>query len=179
MSMSHSMMFALFSVILSMAAPSPALAFGPGEAAGSPRPGPTRADFIVLIWYRRDDPLGTFQHQTYDVRKGQYTRDVDDWVRDARANHPSYTVRVRPVDLSRERGETEKLRVGSVIYRDLLSVAAGSGVMLEAPVNIGAGPYAGQGQTSRSYQMPTPGRDVLDPGPNNLNIPVYPRTRTP
>jgi hypothetical protein len=179
MSMSHSLMIKVFLVVLSTAASSPALAFGPGEAAGSPRPGPIRADFIVLIWYRRDDPLGSFQHQTYDVRKGQYTKAVDDWVRDARTNHPSYTVLVRPVDLSRERGRTEKLKVGSVIYRELLSVAAGSGVMLGAPVNIGAGPYAGQGQTSRSYRMPPPGRDFLGPGPNNLNIPVYPRTHTP
>ena len=61
-------------------------AFGPGEAAGSPRPGqaarprPSRADFVVLVWYRRDKPLETFQYQVYDVRQGEHTAAVDAWV---------------------------------------------------------------------------------------------------
>ena len=49
-----------------------------------------------------------------------------------RTKYPSYVVLVRTVDLSRERGQTEKLKVGSVIYRELLVAAAESGVILGA-----------------------------------------------
>jgi hypothetical protein len=179
MSMSHNVMFPVWSVVLAIATALPALAFGPGEAAGSPRPRPPRADFMVLIWYRRDDPLGTFQQQVYDVRKGEYTPAVEEWVESMRAKYPSYLVLVRPVDLGRERGETEKLKVGSVIHRELMVAAASAGVFLAAPVNIGPGSIAGQRQTPRLSQMPAPDRSFLSNGPNGLNIPVYPRTRTP
>ena len=53
----------------------------------------------------------------------------------------AYIVRVRKVDLDRERGATEKLKVGSVIHRELLMAAAQSGVVLGAPIRIGPGPY--------------------------------------
>ena len=70
----------LIATLLAIVVTSPAVAFGPGEAAGGRRPAPTikafpkGTDFVVLVWYRRDDPLGTFEHQFYDVRKGEYTR---------------------------------------------------------------------------------------------------------
>jgi hypothetical protein len=185
MSMAHGVMFKVSSVLLTIATASPALAFGPGEAAGAPRPGravrpdPIHADFIVLIWYRRDDPLGTFQDQVYDVRKDEYTTAVDDWVRHTTTKYPSYLVLVRTVDLSRERGRTEKLKVGSVIQRELLAAAAQSGVILGTPVQIGPGPYAGQSQTPRSAQMPAPDRSFLNPDPTRYPIPVYPRTHPP
>ena len=41
--------------------------FGPGEAAA--RSHAVRADFKVLVWYRRADPLATFKYVVYDVRK--------------------------------------------------------------------------------------------------------------
>ncbi len=76
----------LIATLLAIVVTSPAVAFGPGEAAGGRRPAPTikafpkGTDFVVLVWYRRDDPLGTFEHQFYDVRKGEYTSGVDDWL---------------------------------------------------------------------------------------------------
>lgn len=126
------------------APPRPASA-GPGEAGRGLNPkGPHQAgaDYMVVIWYRDDDALGTFQHQTYDVRKGEYTPAVDDWIAMMRAKYPRYEVRVLPVDLARERGATEKLKVGSVIQRELLVAAARSGVVLGAPMQISPGPYA-------------------------------------
>ena len=42
--------------------------------------------------------------------------------------------------LDRVRGATEKLKVGSVIHRELLIAAAQSGVVLGAPLRIGPGP---------------------------------------
>jgi hypothetical protein len=183
--MSHRVILKLVGVLLTIAAASPAVACGPGEAAGAHRPAPsTKAfpkgtDFVVLVWYRRNDPLGTFEHQFYDVRKGEYTSAVDDWLKVMRTKHPDYLVVVRRVDLSRERGETEKLKVGSVIYRELMIAAAQSGVVLGAPVNISPGPYTGQNQTPSSYRMPVPDRSFLNPGATRYPINVYPRTRPP
>ena len=105
--------------------------FGPGEAAGGSQRGQAAAaDFKVLVWYRRDDALGTFKYQIYDLRKGEYSAAVDAWIKDIPAKYPAYIVLVRDVDLRREKGETEMLKVGSVIKRELMVAAAMSGVAL-------------------------------------------------
>jgi hypothetical protein len=172
-------------VLALMVAPTPcALAFGPGEAAGgargvmAARRMPGRADFVVLVWYRRNDPLGTFQHQVYDVRKGEYTQAVDDWVNVIRAKYPAYLVLVRPVDLRREAGQTEQLKVGSVIHRELLIAAAASGVLLGEPLRVGPGPSdSGPGRAPTVSRMPAPDRSFLNPPPTGrYPVPVpYPR----
>ncbi len=183
--MSHTVMLKPVGILLAIAVASPAMACGPGEAAGGRRPTPsTKAfpkgtDFVVLVWYRRNDPLGTFEHQFYDVRKGEYTTAVNDWLTVMRTKHTDYLVVVRPVNLSRERGETEKLKVGSVIYRELMIAAAQSGVVVGAPVNTSPGPYASQNQTPSVHRMPVPDRSFLKPGATSYPITVYPRTRTP
>ena len=106
------------------------------------------------------------------MRKGEYTPAVEDWVRNTRTKYPSYRVPVRAVDLSRERGgRTEKLKVGSVIHRELLIAAAQAGVFLGLAGQHRA-VLAGQSQASGANQMPPPDRSFLEPGPNNLNIPV-------
>ena len=93
--------------------------FGPGEAArhsvsrGTGQRVAQNADFRVLVWYRTSDPLGTFQDQIYDLRKGEYTSKVDEWIKEVKTKHPGYYVVVRDVDLKREKGETELLKVGS------------------------------------------------------------------
>jgi hypothetical protein len=139
----------LLTTAILMAVPGAAIA-GPGEAGRGHRtvtatgPDLVGIDYVVLVWYRRDDPLGSFQYQTYAVRKGEYTGAVDDWVQMMREKYPRYLVQVRRVDLNRERGATEKLRVGSVIHRELLMAAAQSGVLLGAPMRIGPGPSATQ-----------------------------------
>ncbi len=159
---------------------------GPGEAAGGHRPAKASApglagiEYVVLVWYRRNDPIGTFQHQTYDVRKGEYTTAVDDWVRLMEEKFPAYVVRVHKVDLERERGATEQLKVGSVIHRELLVAAAESGVVLGAPLQIGPGPYAAPGRASRPAQPIMPGgggsRTDLGPSPPSFPVPMpYPR----
>ena len=161
---------------------SSALAFGPGEAAGGARAGqaaklrPSRGDFVVLVWYRRNDPLGTFQYQVYDVRKGEYTGAVDDWVNEIRTKYPAYLVLVRPVDLSREAGRTEQLKVGSVIHRELLIAAAAAGVFVGEPLKISPGPsYTSQGRAPAVNRMPAPDRSFLNPPPTVPFYPVYPR----
>jgi hypothetical protein len=160
---------------------------GPGEAEGGRRrdqAGPSlvsRADYVVLVWYRRADPLATFQYQVYDVRKGEYTQAVEDWVKHVRCNFSAYTVLVRDVDLRKTKGDTEKLKVGSVIQRELLVAAAGAGVVPGAPLTLGPGPSrAGRARPPSGGRMVAPAdRSFLNPVPTTPSLPIYPRTRPP
>jgi hypothetical protein len=104
----------------------PAHGFGPGEAAARSQSGHPivqtvgNADFKVLIWFRRADPLATFKYQVYDVRKGEYTAAVETWVKDVQTKYPSYLAVVRDVDLKHENGETEKLRLA--VPKDVIRI---------------------------------------------------------
>jgi hypothetical protein len=153
-----------------LAAP-PTLRAGPGAAGRGPRPSRPVADYLVLIWYRADDPLGTFRYRSYDARKGEYTPAVDDWVRLMRQRFARYEVRVLPVSLAREKGGTDKLKVGSVIRRELLLAAARSGVVLGAPLSVGPAPR-GDGLPSVRTD-PRPSRTPGAGGSTNIN-PVTP-----
>ena len=88
------------------------------------------ADFKVLVWYRYNDSIGTFKYEIYDLRKGEYTAKVDDWVKEVQTKHPAYYAVVREVDLTREQGETDLLKVGSVISRELVVAAALAGIVI-------------------------------------------------
>jgi hypothetical protein len=155
-----------------LAVPAAAVAgFGPAEAAAHAR----RADFRVLVWYRRAEPLETFKYQVYDLRKGEYTGAVDTWIDGVRTKHREYIVIVRDVDLNRETGETESLKVGSVIERELLVAAAMAGVLL------GGGPTIAPRPPQRLQVNPMlppirNDRSFLNPNPTPFPIPVpYPR----
>jgi len=97
---------------------------------GRPAATPGHTDFKVVLWYRRDRPLDTFKYQVYDLRKGQYTPAVDAWLQLLRTKYRAYDVMIREVDLAREQGETESLKVGSVIKRELLAAAALEGIVI-------------------------------------------------
>jgi hypothetical protein len=175
-------------VLVPLAVPWAARACGPGEAAAhSGRPAIT-ADFKVLVWYNRSDPLGTFQYQVYDVRKGQYTAKVDDWIRDVQAKYPLYYVAVRAVDLNREKGKTEMLKVGAVVQRELTVAASLAGIVIGAgpsfPLRPGSGldlgsQAVGPGTGARINRLPGSvgiNRDYVNPAPTPFPIPVpYPR----
>jgi hypothetical protein len=155
-----------------------AFALGPGEAAA--RYHPARVDYKVLVWYRLDDPLGTFKYQVYDVRKGQYTSAVDRWVAEVRKNFAGYLVVVRDVDLARERGATEQLRVGAVIRRDLAAAAASSGIILGGTsVRVGPSPLSSPSRTTQPARLPggiNQNRDYVNPSPVPFPVPIpYPR----
>jgi hypothetical protein len=166
--------------------------FVPGSAASQP-PSPPKppaasrqADYKVVVWFRGDRPLETFQYVTYDIRKGQYTKAVDSWLEMIRTKYPSYEVSVRDVDLSREKGETEALKVGAVIKRELMAAAAREGIFLgrEVPGRLprlltpGLGAPGGTRTIGRPPPIrPPPSRPVeLSPPPPTFPIPVpYPR----
>jgi hypothetical protein len=150
-----------------------------------PNDAPRSADFRVVVWYRRDQPLETFKYQAYDQRKGEYTPAVDDWITLLRTKYPAYQVRVRNVFLDREKGATEALKVGSVIREELLGAAALQGVFLgtpalgpptrplfpriearAAPAVLGRPTPAGAAFPDRSYlNPPAPGFPVPVPYP--------------
>jgi hypothetical protein len=117
-----------------------------------------KPDYKVAIWYDRGRPLDTFKYQVYDLRKGQYTQAVEDWLELMQTRYPGYEVRIRDVVLAREKGATESLRVGSVIHRELLAAAALEGVFLGEPLRL------------------RPSRPMLPTTPRPLGRPVLPGT---
>jgi hypothetical protein len=168
-------------LILTIPSGSAAMEFGPGEATGSSqRSQAAAADFRVLVWYRRDDALRTFNYQTYDLRKGEYSAAVDAWIKDIPVKYPAYIVLVRNVDLKREKGETEKLKVGSVIKRELMAAAAMSGIAVGEGLRISPGArYLGPSPTpsaNRSPAFPQVDRSFLNQNSAPFPVPVpYPR----
>jgi hypothetical protein len=168
-------------LLLAIPSGSAAMEFGPGEAAGgSQRVSAGATDFKVLVWYRRDDALGTFKYQVYDVRKGEYSAAVEAWIKDIPAKYPAYIVLVREVDLKREKGETEKLKVGSVIKRELVMAAALSGIIVGEGLRTSPGSlYLGPSQAPsvrHSTGLPQVDRSFLNPSPTPFPVPVpYPR----
>jgi hypothetical protein len=149
---------------------------------------PPRVDYKVVVWYRQDRPLETFKYQTYDVRKGEYTPAVDAWLELMRTKHPAYVVMVRDVDLGREKGETESLKVGSVVMRELTAAASLEGIVVGA--GLGGRPFRPlvsrpgfsppPGMAARPYPPGTgPPRSVdLNPPAYSFPFPMpYPRPR--
>ena len=181
--------------VLMLLAPTAAGApdFGPGEAAGAhsglaaQRP-TANVDFKVLVWYRRNDPLGTFKYEVYDVRHGEDTAKLDTWIKDVRTKYPAYIVTVRDIDLKHEKGKTDSLKVGSVIQRELMAAAGLAGIVVgpgssRSPQNgLGTGlgsQFPGPNPSPRLNRQPgLPGvdRSFLNRTPTQFPIPVpYPR----
>jgi hypothetical protein len=156
-------------------------------SSGDAQPSTESPDFKVVIWYRQNDPLGTFKYEVYDVRKGEYTSAVDAWVQNIEKRYTAYFVVVRGVDLKRERGETEQLKVGSVIQRELTVAAALAGVFVGGgpPTGFGFGTTQGLSRASGRAEMRTPNRPLgaagidrsyLNPLPIPFPVPIpYPR----
>ncbi len=188
MSHQHSYAFVFLAICISPSTTQGSV--GPGEAAArsSSRPAGQRAagrvDFKVVVWYRKNDSLGTFKYQVYDVQKGEYTAKVDEWVKDVQAKYPGYYVVVRDVDLTREKGETEMLKVGSVIDRELVVAAGLAGIAIGAGRRSNWTPFFGPGGGSTSttanrtpglIRSPGGNRDFLAPTPVPFPVPVpYP-----
>jgi len=156
------------------------------ESSNATQRAVARPDFKVLVWYRRDDPLGTFKYEVYDLRKGEYTVAVDTWLKNIENNYPAYRVAVRSVDLKRERGETEMLKVGSVIKRDLLVAAGMAGVFVDGGASASPGlslgmsrvpgPGASGGSLNRSPGSAGSDRSYLNPTESPFPVPIpYPR----
>src|SRR5262249_32781724 len=74
----------------------------PGVGAReAPRPSPLAA-LRIVFWYDRDRPLDTFRYRVYDLRKNEFTPEVERWLADVRARFPRFEAYTRDVILSRE-----------------------------------------------------------------------------
>jgi hypothetical protein len=89
---------------------------GPPTAAGIPPARP--ADYAVVFWYARSDPMNSMRHQIYDVRKGQYTPAVVQWVETLPAKYPAYAAYVKEVRLDPESPASEKKQLATVILQE-------------------------------------------------------------
>jgi hypothetical protein len=134
---------------------------------------PPAPDLKIAVWYREADPLDTFRYQVYDLRRGEYSPAVDQWSADVRARYPAYRVYVRDVVLARQRGASEKYRIGAAIMDEFLAVGAAHGYDFRPPAPTPA---------TRSVATPRPSLPVggLPPvgGPPAPSFPVpvpYPR----
>ena len=154
--------------------------------AGRPAATPNHTDFKVVVWYRSDGPLETFKYQVYDLRKGQYTPAVDAWVQLMHTKYTAYHVASREVDLAHEKGETEMLKVGSVVKRELMAAAALEGIVIGDAVPGFQGstitPRTGLPASPGMIGRPTPlgssfrGSNELNPPGPSFPFPVpYPR----
>jgi hypothetical protein len=98
-----------------------------GQEAGrraSPARRPEAPDYKIVFWLAGE---GGWKYQVYDVRKGQFTRAVEDWVR--RTNrlrfdatgyaHVEGLATVREVFLDRESGASEREKLAAAIRREL------------------------------------------------------------
>lgn len=107
----------------------------PSRAADRPEP-----DLRLVVWYDRARPLETFRYQVYDLRRHEFTPKVGAWVARVRASYPRYEVDTRDVVLARERGDTEKLRIGSAVIREFLVLGTAHGYDFGGMTSGGAVP---------------------------------------
>ncbi len=97
------------------------LVFVSGWAISNPA---MAADVRLVFWYERARPLDTFKFQSYDLRKKQFTPEVERWMVLMKRKYPGYDVYTREIDLSQEHGATDNLKIGSAITREFLSFGA-------------------------------------------------------
>jgi hypothetical protein len=127
-------------------------------ASGQPPP-----DYKIAFWYRRSDPLTSIRHQVYDVRRGEYTRAVDDWLETIRVKHPAYAAYVKDVRLKPGTGGASgaKKQLATVILQEYLDKGGPNGGL---GVREGFGPWTDSGfglpgeigERPRARPMPRP-----------------------
>jgi hypothetical protein len=93
---------------------------GPRATAAQGVPPPAKPDFKVVFWFDGT----TLRHRVYDVRKGQYTRAVEDWVRrhgeeidEFGYASPGAMAIIRDIALEDEPGRTEQEKLEAGIAR--------------------------------------------------------------
>ena len=142
-------------ILLVLAVPAAVGATGLGSGRGrhwcvrvdpcGPEPGEEGLDFKVLVWYRRNDPLGTFKYEVYDLRRPQNLREIDTWLTAMRMKHPDYAVIVHDVDLDPTKSSDRvaqgrighsprvdgRRRPGRGIWRGWSESASGSRIWIE------------------------------------------------
>jgi hypothetical protein len=52
-------------------------------------------DYKVAYWFKRDNPLDTFQFKIYDATKGEYSPAVDQWLTTMKTRFPRHVAFIR------------------------------------------------------------------------------------
>jgi hypothetical protein len=91
------------------------------------------ADIRIVFWFDRARPLDTFKFQSYDLRKKEFTPDVERWLAVMKKDYPGYDAYTRDIDLARERGQTDNLKIGSAILREFYLLGDRNGYTFLAP----------------------------------------------
>ncbi len=147
-----------FIVLLALGCFSPDAPGRQASPPGQPTEAANQTDFKVVVWYSRDRPLETFKYQIYDVRKGEYTPAVDAWLQLMRTNYTSHYVALCEVNQADEKGNTEMLKVGAVVKRELVAAAAMEGVVV--------------GYGLPGYKLPTIATTTTIPAPARISQPA-------
>ena len=102
----------------------------PNSVPAKPRPGLTRACTISRSWSGIAVPTRWRLSNTWSTTcaKVNTRRPSQAWLKDVQTKYPAYVAFGRDVDLDREKGKTDLLKVGAVIKRELMVAAALSGV---------------------------------------------------
>ncbi len=110
--------------------------------AQTPAPAAPAPDFKVVFWLDG----ATLRHQAYDVRKGQFTPAVDDWLRRQRfrVDEAGYVTgdrfaTVRDVFLAHYPGRTEHEKLDAAIAQETRRLFGGDYSRLEPPPAAPAG----------------------------------------
>jgi hypothetical protein len=161
----------------------------PGQTPQANRAGKAVAqapDFKLVIWFDESRPLETFRYQAYDLRKNEYNKAVEDWLKMIQSRYPGYQAYARNVYLAREKGDTDALKLGSAIADDLRVTASYfGGVDLSGPPRLDGGGRLGSLGSLRPLTAPQPigsmgsanfSSPVLSPSPPLFPVPMpYPR----
>jgi hypothetical protein len=142
-------------VIVGLMAP-PAPADPPGASAPAASP----PDFMVVFWYARSDPLTSMRHQTYDVRKGQYTPAVRQWVETLATKYPAYAAYVKEVRVDPKSSDRERKQLATLILQEYVEKGGPNGGY---GVRDAGGIYGG----ADVRRMLRSGEIVAHPGPES------------
>ena len=133
---------------------------------------PSMAKYKVVFWFDRT----TWRSQTYDVRKGEYTAAVDEWVNRIEFDtfgfaRPGHMATVREISLPENPAESFKERLAAAIRDELErtlrrgAVSPSPSWIYPLPISHASGPMAHVGPRARPARgpMPSPGASGVDP----------------
>lgn len=101
--------------------PSPLSAAG-AAAEKKATEAPSKPDFKLVCWFKRSNPVNTFQCMPYNVGKGQYTAKVDEWLEMMHEHFPNYRAYVKPVWIStKEHVDVEETLAGVIRHERMMA----------------------------------------------------------
>jgi hypothetical protein len=142
------------------------------KAAMTGAAAPSMAEYKIVFWFDGT----TWRSQAYNLRKGEYTAAVDDWVNRIEFDafgfaRPGHMATVREISLPETPAESFKERLAAAIRDELERTLRGSAVpprqswAYPLPISHGSGPMDHVGPRARPARgpIPSPGASGVDP----------------